>query len=65
MRCVGGCALVSLVLFVGVTAALVRYLGWGIGRVAAVMEKMAGAICDEVKRFLVDEPAGASVEQAA
>jgi CDP-glycerol glycerophosphotransferase (TagB/SpsB family) len=51
MRWVAGRVLVPLVLLVGVTAAVVRYLGWGIGRVAAVMEKMAGAVWDEVKRF--------------
>ena len=56
MRWVAGRVLAPLVLLVGAAAAVVRYLGWGIGRVAAVrlaavIENMGKAVGDEIKRF--------------
>jgi CDP-Glycerol:Poly(glycerophosphate) glycerophosphotransferase len=51
MRWIAGRVLAPFVLLVGVAAAAARYLGWGTRRVAAVIESMAGAIRDEVRRF--------------
>jgi hypothetical protein len=67
MRWVAGRVLAPLVLLVGVAAAVVRYLGWGIsylawgiGRVGAVMENVAGPIWEEVKRFRQETKSKAS-----
>jgi hypothetical protein len=58
MRWIAGRVLAPLVLLVGAAAAVVRsfgsgirYLGWGNGRVVAVIENMGGALWEEVKRF--------------